>query len=611
VIAVFGSPAAKWRFRPSLKLTCAARRLFRVLHNEADNADIRQAQLRCPVLGKVVNVPTLNAEKQAAEWRIFDFVYDVVIVCSGLAAFSAALAAAARGSHVLMLEKADHIGGTTAKSNGTVWIPNNPFMRASGLVDERNAALRYLARVSYPLSYDSSKARLGLTKLQHELLEMLYDAGSDAFEHLMDLDALPYDSSASPLFPDYYAGLAENQAPFGRAIGTRRLPTEVVGVGHTGGSELIRRLHAASGLMGIDIRTGHAVHDVVRDSDGRVIGVESHVRGSSLFFGAKKAVIFGSGGFLHDKAKAKAFLPGPVFGGGAVESATGDFIDICSALGASLGNMDCAWWDQVAVGAALRNRSTSFEVFYPGADSMIMVNRYGRRVMNEKAPYNERGQVHFRWNPDKLLFDNLLLFMIFDDSAAHDRRNTRHPYPTPLSADSEADTLSAQSIPDLCEVIQSYLSEIAGHTGGFSLDSNFEQQLIDEISIFNRMAALGVDSQYGRGESPIDGVWGPVARSGAQRNAAMYPLAGEGPYHCIVLGAGALDTKGGPVTDAHGRVLGRSGEHIPGLYGVGNCVSSPTGRAYCGPGATLGVALTFGWVAGSHAGALPDSTPIL
>ncbi len=84
-------------------------------------------------------------------------------------------------------------------------------------------------------------------------------------------------------------------------------------------------------------------------------------------------------------------------------------------------------------------------------------------------------------------------------------------------------------------------------------------------------------------------------------NPTLHPLAETGPYYAVLLVAGTLDTKGGPCIDSRARVLDVRNRPIPGLYGAGNCVASPTGPAYWAGGATLGPAITFGALAAEHA----------
>jgi predicted oxidoreductase len=107
----------------------------------------------------------------------------------------------------------------------------------------------------------------------------------------------------------------------------------------------------------------------------------------------------------------------------------------------------------------------------------------------------------------------------------------------------------------------------------------------------------------------IEQRWAGDARDGMP-NSALHPMSKTGPYHCILLGGGALDTKGGPITDSQARFLNFDGAVIPGVYGAGNCISSPAGQAYWGAGGTIGLALTFGAIAGRHAAGQSDRAPL-
>lgn len=130
---------------------------------------------------------------------------------------------------------------------------------------------------------------------------------------------------------------------------------------------------------------------------------------------------------------------------------------------------------------------------------------------------------------------------------------------------------------------------------------------------FNEFAKNGKDEDFHRGEYTYDREWTtfPPTVPGApwppegSRNYCMYPLSDHGPYYAVILGAGTLDTNGGPVIDSRAQVLDVRGNPIPGLYGAGNCIASPTANAYWGAGSTIGPAMTFGHIAGIHAVAEP------
>jgi 3-oxosteroid 1-dehydrogenase len=246
---------------------------------------------------------------------------------------------------------------------------------------------------------------------------------------------------------------------------------------------------------------------------------------------------------------------------------------------------------------ALRNRATSHDLYSPYGDAMFMVNKYGRRALNEKAPYNERGQAHQVWDPSRLEYPNLLMFMITDDSVLPAPKHARFRWPFP--ADDEETPFFLMSAPDLASLaaeIDRRLESIASSTGGVRLAPEFVQNLHDTLTRFNDYASTGHDPEFLRGSSPIEQNWAGAPK-GDHPNAAMRPLSTTGPYHCIILGPGALDTKGGPVTNARAEVLDTESHPISGLFAAGNCTASPAGQAYWGPGGTIGPALTFGYIA--------------
>jgi 3-oxosteroid 1-dehydrogenase len=539
------------------------------------------------------------------EWET---VVDVIVVGSGAAGGSAAAIAAAAGASVLVLEKSAFTGGTTAKSGGVLWVPDNPVMRSQGLVDDRDAALRYMARTGYPAIYDVASPTLGLPAAIHRLLQALFDNGFAALDRLQALGAFRLE--AVP-YPDYYADLPEDEAPIGRVIQPEFPPGWRKGVDATGGQLLADALLRVAVEHGAQVRLEHEVAHLIRADDGaggpdgdrggRVVGVEVRVGKRTELFGARLGVIFASGGFLHDRELARAHLRGPVLGGGASESATGDFIRIGIEAGAQLGNMSHAWWDQVVVEHAITVPSTLRDVYSPFGDSMLMVNKYGRRVVNEKAVYNERGQAHFSWDPSRYEYPNLLLFMIFDQAVVDSPERARFRWPVPLPGEPFPPfVFTAPTLAELADELRTRLKRLTPHTGGLQLDGGFDAQLETTVAGFNEMASAGKDLDYRRGESQIEQVWAGVRREGAA-SGSLHPLAATGPYHCVILGPGALDTKGGPVVDHHARVVSLAGDPIPGLYGAGNCIASPAGQAYWGPGGTIGPAVVMGAMAADHA----------
>ena len=266
---------------------------------------------------------------------------DVVVVGSGGAALNAAITARAHGAKVLILERAKLIGGTTLKSGGTYWIPNNPIMRSKGLTDPKGPALEYMARLAYPSIYDPTSPNLGLPTLQYDLINTYYDRGSEMVSYMAKIGA--YDSVIQPTIgypqtarmdigdPDYHADLPEDQAPYGRGLNA------VKAGGTSGGTSLILDQQAWLKTHKVPVVLDARVFAAYQNSAGQVVGVQVQSGHRTLAIRARKAVIFGSGGFTQDPVKSLAYLRGPIFGGCGVPTNTGDLVDIGIALGSSTG----------------------------------------------------------------------------------------------------------------------------------------------------------------------------------------------------------------------------------------------------------------------------------
>jgi 3-oxosteroid 1-dehydrogenase len=514
-----------------------------------------------------------------------------------------------------MLEAADTAGGTTRRSGGAFWIPNNSLMRAQGFTDPRADALKLMARLAYPTLYDPDQPRLGLPRLQYKLLATFYDQASPVVDRLIQLGALDpiilpnYGYSPDPVTnPEYFAELPENKAPYGRVLTAKSPP----------GSTEFPGLYLSEGMLahlrgrGVPILLGHRVTQAVQNGSGEVMGVEAEHDGRTRLIRGRRGVIFASGGFAHDRDKLRSHLRGPIFGSCSVRTSDGAFVDIGGQAGAELGNLSNGFYYQASLEDAAAHEGyvvrPDAHVFFPYGDSTILVNKYGQRVVNEKSPYHVRTQSHFHWRQTE--YPNLVQLMIWDQWTA----NEPTPWPwrgiVPFPGQPSPLVIQAATLEELAQRVSARLDALRGVRFLSSaivpwvrLAPDFVPSLRATIQRFNTFAASGVDLDFHRGETPAEQDFFQGPSRSTTGNRTMYPLTLEGPYYCAILGPATLDTCGGPVIGPDARVLRPDGSPIPGLFGAGNCIASPAGQGYWGAGGTLGPAITFGFIAGRTAAA--------
>jgi 3-oxosteroid 1-dehydrogenase len=149
---------------------------------------------------------------------------------------------------------------------------------------------------------------------------------------------------------------------------------------------------------------------------------------------------------------------------------------------------------------------------------------------------------------------------------------------------------SGRGAPDPWVTVAESLEDLADRLG---IDSD---ELVSTVSRFNKAARSGVDPDFHRGESAWDVAWGdPHHGPNPSLGTVETP-----PFYALEITAGALATKGGLRVNDRAEVLSVRPPFapIPGLYAAGNCSSAAVPGAYQGPGATIGAALTFGFIAG-------------
>jgi succinate dehydrogenase/fumarate reductase flavoprotein subunit len=339
----------------------------------------------------------------------------------------------------------------------------------------------------------------------------------------------------------------------------------------------------------------------VFDEQGAVAGVVAAGPASAVLHVDAPAVVFGTGGFTHDRDLRSRYLAGPYVGGCASLGNTGDFLRIAQRAGAALGNLAHAWSAPIVLERLLRDPERVAGTFSLAGDAMVLVNCDGDRVVNEKAPYNEIVLAQLAWDPRRARYPHIPLIAVWDAGVASRFGGTDFGNPVPPPETDGYWVVQGADIEALATGIAERLMRLRALTGGATLHGDFAARLRRTLARFDAFAETGVDEDLGRGETPIELAGAAMMGVSGGPNPTMRAFEPEGPYHATIFGPGTLDTKGGPQVDTAGRVLRVDGTPIHGLYGAGNCVASPSGQGYWGGGGTIGPILCFAHLAGTDA----------
>ncbi|MDP9181435.1 MAG: FAD-dependent oxidoreductase [Actinomycetota bacterium] len=540
---------------------------------------------------------------------------DVVVLGTGAAGLTAALAAHEGGARVAVFEKSDQIGGTSAWSGGHVWIPNNPHMAAVGASDSASQALTYIMSLSRGM-IEQSLAEAYIDAGPEMVRFLDTQAGTEFYavadfpdyhpEHpgglphggrtlecplfpFAELGAWAERVTSSPYFPTLHITMSETS--LGKAVPEtpseaefeRRAVRDERGLGQS----LVGRLLKACLDRGIEPQTTARARQLIT-AGGRVTGVLLDTPDGPLEIQAHQGVVLATGGFEWNEDYKRAFLRGPLTHPVSVPTNTGDGLYMAMKAGAMLGNMREAWW---LPAGELPPGINAMNTFMLAGDRSrprtIMVNGAARRFSNEAANYNAFGGAFHAEDVASFEYANLPCWMIFDHEYFRRYGTPGVPWVTGPDGAAPEWVTSAPT-----------LRELAAQLGvpASGLETTVER--------WNKNVADGHDPDFHRGESAHDIWWGDPSYRGTVQ-ATLGPLD-EAPFYAVPVKSGALGTKGGPKVDGHAQVQDLDGLPIPGLYAAGNVMASPFGMTYGGAGGTLGPAMVFGYLAGCHAAA---STP--
>lgn len=547
-----------------------------------------------------------------------DIEVDVLVAGAGAAGMTAALVCALQGLDVLLCEKSSQVGGTTATSAGTIWVPGTTQAREAGFKDDIPEARRYLDSIIGVATDGRREAYLATgpelvdyLARNSEVKFSLYARHPDYLSNRPGttlagraLAPLPFDGRLlgadfallRPPIGEFMAlgGMMigrDDIEPLARPLASARNFRRALSLIWRHATDRLRHRRGTRLLMGNALAARlfyglrrrkvpvwlNASLRQLTSTDGRVTGAVFSVDGETRRVTARRGVVLATGGIGGSVERLNDHVRPPLKHAVAFAGAAGDGMSVARAAGAGMedDHASPAFWTPVSETGWLKGGRGAYPhlALDRAKPGLIAVNAAGRRFVDEAVSYHEfvigmhRSHETVPTIPAWLVCDRPFVERYGLGRVPPGRRSWRRLIKSGYLV--EADTLDA-----LAAIIK---VDAAG--------------LRDSVARNNRAAATGIDEDFGKGSTDFDRHNGDP---GHRPNPCVGPIATP-PYYAMAVYPSTLGSSIGLKADADGRVLSSSGAPIPGLYACGNDMASIMRGHYPGPGITLGPGMVFAY----------------
>ena len=550
---------------------------------------------------------------------------DLLVLGSGAAGMTAALTASVLGLDVLLVEKTEVVGGTSARSAGSLWVPNSRHSPPGR--DSPDNALRYLRAVlGNRLDETRVRAFLGAAPAMVAFLEDNTAVAFRAYAHHPDyratedgatlsgrvLEPVPFDASVlggdfaklRPPLPEFMllGGMMVDRLDIGHLLDARRsFPSlrHSLGLLARYGRDRLRFKRGARLVMG-NALVARLYYSLLQrrvpillstetlsltESEGRITSALLASGGERIAVRSRGGVILATGGFSQNPQMRRRLLPpGVSIHSPVADGAQGDGIALAEQVGGRLrSGPSNGFWSPVSV---RRRRDGSIAVFPHlvldrGKPGLVAVDPQGRRFVSEAVDYHRFAEAMLTALAGSA---SQACFLICDDAfmAKYGLGMVRPGRINLRRALADGYVKKADTVEVLARAIGLPFATLA-HT----------------IVRHNGFARTGVDEDFGKGSDAYQQNLGdPLQRPNPCIGAIEQP-----PFYAMPIYASDIGTSAGLVTNEFAQVLRADALPISGLYACGSDMASIMAGAYPGPGINIGPGMTFGFIAARHAAA--------